>query len=60
MLKKCGLTAVLLMTQLWGQVEAATNALPQNCAYGRDKSYNVTYNEVDKAIQTGLDRKSVV
>ncbi len=60
MLKKCGLTAVLLMTQLWGQVEAATNALPQNCAYGRDKSYNVTYNEVDKAIQTGLAAAATV
>jgi hypothetical protein len=60
MLKRCGLTAMLLISQIWGQVEAATNTLPQNCAYGRDKSYNVTYNEVDKAIQSGLAAAATV
>lgn len=54
MLKKCGFTALLLISQMWGQVEAATNSLPQNCAYGRDKSYNVSSTNVGSAVQSGL------
>ncbi|MBU1619877.1 MAG: hypothetical protein KJ556_13905 [Gammaproteobacteria bacterium] len=54
MFKKCGFTALMLLSQLWISSHAATNALPENCSYGRDTSYNVSGTNVSSAVQSGL------
>ena len=54
MLKKLGFATLLFTSQLWIDAHAVTNSLPVGCEYGRDKSYNVSSDDLAAAVQNGL------